>query len=267
MILPLLAAAAIAAADPAPTVQPLNEAGHAIEAGRLDQARLMIGNAIVAGARGAAVDRLLADLAFASGDYQGALARYQTLLVANPNDGLLHERAGIAAIRTGDVAKAMPLIERATSLPGASWRAWNARGVVADYAGDWDRADSAYARAEALAPGRAEIPNNLGWSLLVRGRWGEALATLERASALDPTSVRIADNLELARAALSEDLPQRRRGESEVDWAARLNDAGVLARVQGDNKKAIAAFARAIEARTQWYERAANNLALAERAR
>ena len=88
------------------------------------------------------------------------------------------------------------------------------------------------------------------------------VASSEEAAAIDPKSQRIADNLELARAAASEGLPQRRAGESEADWAARLNDAGVIARVQGNNKKAIAAFTQAIEARSQYYVRAANNMAM-----
>ena len=87
---------------------------------------------------------------------------------------------------------------------------------------------------------------------------------LERAAALDPKSQRIADNLDLARTAVSEDLPQRRPGESDGDWAARLNDAGVMARIRGQQKLAIAAFAQAIEARSQWFERAANNLAISQ---
>lgn len=274
MILPLLTAAVLAGAEPASThtpapasVQPLAEAAHALEAGRIDQARLMIANAVKAGVRGAALDRLLADLAFASGDYPLALAAYEPLLAANPNDPLLYQRAGIAEIRTGDIDRAALLLRKSTSLPGASWRAWNALGVVADFRRDWDSADAAYARAAELAPTRAEVLNNIGWSLLVRGHWSKAVGPLERAAALDPRAQRIAANLELARAAVSEQLPERRPGESDSDWAARLNDAGMIARLQGDNRKAVAAFARAIEARSQWFERAANNLALVQGAR
>lgn len=266
MILPLLAAAGLAAADPVPApAQPLAEAAHALQSGRIDQARLMIANAVKAGARGDELHRLLADLAFASGDFEVALARYEPLLVANPTDPLLYERAGIAEIRTGDVARASLLLRKATSLRGATWRAWNALGVAADYRRDWEAADAAYARAAQLSPGRAEVFNNIGWSLLVRGRWSDAIEPLERASRLDPAAGRIAANLELARAAVSEQLPERRPGESEFDWSARLNDAGMIARLQGNTRKAIAAFTRAIEARSQWFERAANNLALAER--
>ncbi|WP_395624004.1 tetratricopeptide repeat protein [Sphingomonas daechungensis] len=265
----LLLSAALAAAKPvpAPAVQPpvpsLSEAAFAIQAGRLEQARLMIANAVKAGVAGPEIDRLLAELAYASGDYQGALPRYLPLLASKPSDGVMYEHAGIAAMKAGDVAQGAKLLDRATSFPTATWRAWNARGVAADYRGDWAVADESYTRATALAPDRAEVLNNYGWSLLARGNWNEALGKLERASTLDPKNPRIAANLELARAAVSEDLPQRRAGESEVDWAARLNDAGVIARLQGNNKKAVAAFTQAIEVRTQYYARAANNLAMA----
>lgn len=259
----LLLAATLAAAAP-PTADPLGEAAHAIAAGRLDQARIMVAAAIKSGAKGEAVERLLADLAFRSGDFHSALGRYEALLKTNSGNAFLAERAGISAIKTGDLARAAVHLERATESSAASWRAWNARGVLADHAGDWDLADRSYSRASALGPGRPEVANNLGWSLLIRGSWAEAAKQLERAAALDPKSRRIADNLDLARTAVSEDLPKRRRGESDSDWAARLNDAGVIARLRGDRKRAIAAFARAIEARSLWFERAANNLALVQ---
>lgn len=267
----ILLAAAIAAAPVAapapPQVQPLSEAAHAIEAGRLQQARIMIANAVRAGQSGPTVDRLLADLAYANGDYAKALPAYLSALVGNTGDALLYERAGISALRLGKMAQAEPLLERASTFPSATWRVWNARGAAADFRRDWAVADESYAKAAALAPQRAEVFNNLGWSLMVRGRWQDALVELERAVALDRKSERIAHNLELARAAVSEDLPARRPGESDTDWAARLNDAGVIAKVRGDHRKAKAAFAQAVEVRSDYYERAANNLAQVERSR
>lgn len=259
----LLVAASIAVAPPA-RPPPLSEAAHAISSGRLEQARIMIGNAVKAGVQGPELDRLLASLAFESGDYGTALIRYEALLAASPSNALLAERVGICAIHQGDLARATSAIEVATESPTASWRAWNARGVIADQRGDWGDADLAYARAARAAPDRPEILNNRGWSVLARGRWNEALLLLEQAAALDPKSPRIANNVELARAAASENLPGRRHGESDGDWAARLNDAGVVAKIRGDRKRAIAAFAQAIAARNRWFERAANNLALAE---
>lgn len=260
----LLAAVAAppAAAAVAPATQhaPLAEARHAILVGRLDQARLMIARAIAAGSKGPAVDRLLADLAYSSGRMPEAAARYAALAASGNADLFILERAGLAALQAGDLAAATGWIEKATAMPDASWRAWNALGVLADYRQDYAQADRGYARAAELAPNEAQVANNMGWSLLVRGEWDAAAAALERAHGLDPASTRIANNLELARAALAEDLPARKPGESDEDWAARLNDAGVIAQARGDTSRAIAAFTQAIEMRSTWYERAANNL-------
>jgi Flp pilus assembly protein TadD len=257
-----LFAAALLAADPGGAG--LGDVVQALQAGRLEQARIILDVAVKAGAQGDEVDRLLADLAFRSGDYAAALDRYQRLAALHPQEPLPFERAGIAAFRIGDLRRATAALTAAAALPGASWRTWNARGAVADLRRDWADADLAYDRASTLAPDRAEVLNNRGWSLVLRGEWLDALPLLERAGAMDLKSKRIADNLELARAALAEDLPRRRAGESDMDWASRLNDAGVAAAVGGDRQRAIAAFAQALVASAQWYERAANNLALVE---
>ena len=261
--LALAVAAPVAASDTAP-IPTLAQTAHAIDAGRFDQARLMIGRMVAHGSKGPRIDRLLADLAFASGDNATALALYRTLLAKGGGDSLMYERSGIAAIKLGDFASAGPLIKRATARGGGSWRAWNARGVLADVEGDWETADLAYARAKELSPRSAEVANNLGWSQLLRGSWPEAIALFERAVALNPKEKRSVNNLELARAALDAELPRRRVGESDRDWAVRLNDAGVAAQVTGDNKRAIAAFSQALEASISWYARAANNLQVAD---
>ena len=258
--LTLWLAAALAAA--APTGQ--GEIDRAITMGRFDQARLMIAAAVKRGATGDAIERPLASLAFAAGRNEEALARLEALLRVAPEDPLLLEQATIAAIRSGKTEVAARFAERATRQPAASWRAWNAKGVLADGARDWAEADRAYARAEALAPDQAEITNNLGWSRLIRGDWPGAAETLARAAAIDPGSVRMANNLDLARIGLAPDLPARRASEASTAYAARLNDAGVAALSRGDARRARAAFARAIEASGRWYARADAILALVE---
>ena len=255
-----LALAALALATPD---QQLLEASRALEAGRLDQAKTMIAKAVALKAPAAAIDRLLAELAFREGRHAEALERFLALLTASPGNSLYAERAAIAALKLGDVARAADLARRATQSPAASWRAWNAQGVAADLQSDWAAADTAYGRASSLAPDRAEVLNNKGWSLMLRGAWHLASPLLERAALLDPQAARTRHNLELVRVALAEDLPSRRAGESDQDYAARLNDAGVMARIQGAPAKAVAAFTRAIETRGLYYRRAAQNLELA----
>lgn len=239
----------------------LSEAALAIAAGRLDQAREMLAAAVAAGAKGDPVDRLLADLAYARGEDARALALYQALLAAHPGEALLLERGGIAALRLGRAELATGLLDRATRASGAGWRAWNARGVAADRNARWDEADAAYDRAAALGLDRAEIANNRGWSMMLRGRWGEALDSFTRAAALDPKLPRLANNRELASAALSAELPRRMASESDEQYAARLNDAGVVAAASGDPRRAEAAFAQAIGLRSRWFGLAASNLA------
>jgi Flp pilus assembly protein TadD len=263
MIVALAIAASVATSAPTPPT--IAETAHAIAAGRLELARLMLSTLVTDGARGPAIDRLMADLAFASGKYAEAAAAYRQLLVAHPADGELCERAGIAAYKLSNMDEASRLMDCATAAPDASWRAWNARGAIADMKGDWAKADDAFTHAAALAPNQAEVQNNQGWSQLMRGNWQAARDYFEKAVALHPASDRVANNLELAKAALQSDLPQRLPGETDQAWAARLNDVGVASELLGDKKKAIAAFTQALEASGSWYDRAANNLKAAEK--
>lgn len=254
-------AAATAAAPQGQSAQGLlNGAEHALRVGRLDQAKLMVARAVGAGASGIELDRALADLAYALGRNDEALARYESLLKTSPENQSYLEPAGIAALRAGNDERAFALLSRATSLPSPSWRAWNALGVVADFRSNWSLADKCFEEAARLAPSNSEPINNHGWSLLSRGKWDEALIVLEHAVALDPNSTRTKNNLELARAALASDLPARQPGETGVSWASRLNDAGMAAELLGNRQRAVAAFSRALEASDHWYERAANNL-------
>jgi tetratricopeptide (TPR) repeat protein len=253
-----------AVAAPIAASQLLDEAALALRAGRLQQARDMVEAAVKNGAGGPRLDRLLADLAFAQGDWRRALAGYKVLLAGKPDDALLLQQTGIAALQAGALGEAAVLLEKAVAQPSAGWRAWNARAVAADWQASWTVADKAYARASSLAPTNAQVLNNRGWSLLLRGEWNAALDFLARAATLAPSDRRIAANLDLARSAASASLPSRRPGESAEAYAARLNDAGVVAARSGDRRKAIAAFAQALEASDRWFARAANNLALVE---
>jgi hypothetical protein len=268
MIVVLLAAASLTAKAPpnaAPAPPPVDssifeDASHAIGAGRLQEARLLLARAISAGYRGVPVARLTAQLDFVSGRYVEAWTAFQRLALSPDKRKGDCEKGAIAALQIGRYADAKPLVDCAVAEKDATWQAWNARGVLADRSQDWAAADEAYSRAHQLAPDEPRIINNQGWSKLLRGDWSAAASLFEQAALQDPKSERIADNLELARAAISADLPQRRPGESERDWAVRLNDAGVAAELLGDRSRATAAFSQAIDASPTWYDRASNNL-------
>ena len=268
MILSLLAAASIAAhgtpatpsSPPPPDPSILQDASHAIDAGRLQEANLLIARAITEGFRGDPIERLTANVSFASGKYLEAMVAFQHLAGSPDKEIGDCEKGAIAALELGRTDDAKPLVDCAVSTAHPSWRAWNAKGVLADFQHDWQAADMAYANAHELAPKEAKIINNEGWSKLLRGDWAAAVPFFEEATSRDPKSERIANNLELAKEALSADLPKRSSGESDRDWAMRLNDAGVAAELLGDKQRAIAAFTQALEASPSWYDRASNNL-------
>lgn len=270
MILALMIAGSVASAAPPPPSQgpvkpaspslAIGDIAHAINAGRLEQARLMLASATAIGLRGPQIDRLTADLEFASRNWPAARDVYERLLATSPGNAFLCERSTIASLQLADADRAARWVACATAASNASWRAWNAQGVLADMKSDWAGADAAFARAIAIAPNRAEVLNNKGWSLLMRGRWSDAAGFFEQAVSADPGLPRAANNLELARSALSGDLPARRVSETDESWAARLNDAGVASQIMGNRTRAVAAFTEALEASGSWYERAANNL-------
>jgi len=264
MILPLLVWSAVSAAapPPAPTAdQILAGAEQALQAGREQQAGLMISRAIAVGASGPDLQRVQADFAYANGRYSEALSKYAGLMKTGYADQRVLEGGGIAALKVGDTRRATTFLQRAVASDDATWRAWNALGTIADDKGDWAKADECYARAAQLAPNDAGPVNNRGWSLLLRGEWRQAAVYFERAVSMDPNSTRAVNNLDLAHAALAAELPKRRPGESARSWAGRLNDAGVAAMLFGDKQRAVAAFTQALDASGTWYVRAANNLA------
>ncbi|MEN3972699.1 tetratricopeptide repeat protein [Sphingomicrobium sp. XHP0235] len=249
--------------QPAPE-RTLDEAHIALDAGRVEQADLLMRRAATQGADTAAVQALAADVAFLRGDYAQAFAYYHHQLLTFPDNRVMLERAALSALKADRMNDAGPLLARAVRVPGASWVTFNAAGVVADRQGRFAEAREHYARASALAPSSATPVANLGWSLMLEGRWADARAPLGRALQLDPTHARARANLAMLDHLTAADLPLRTGGETDADFAARLNDAGVAAAVRGDTKRAVAAFTRAIAARPVYYERAAHNLEAVE---
>jgi len=239
---------------------PLDEAEAALASGRVEQSGKMAAQLASEGVRGPRFDRLRAGVALAAGRDAEALALYGNLAYRPGTVALDREGAGIAAYRLGRKADARNWIGQAMLMKGASWRAFNLCGALADEANDFAGADACYDRAEALAPGRGEVANNRGWSFLLRGRWTDAATGFERALTADPADRIARSNLDLAHAALANGLPARRDGESDADFGRRLNDAGVMAAAAGKGARAISAFANAIEVRPTWSAIAARNL-------
>jgi Flp pilus assembly protein TadD len=102
---------------------------------------------------------------------------------------------------------------------GASAWAW--LGLLRDDAEDWKAGETAHRQALALAPGRDDLHNNLGYCLLRQGRREEAATEFRAALKLHPHSAIAENNLALALAV-----------GSKVDGKAGNRDNDAVAHLQ-----------------------------------
>jgi len=136
--------------------------------------------------------------------------------------------------------------------------------IAADHQGDWERADAAYAAAEADASGPARVLNNWGVSLMARGDFALAEATFTRALSHDPQLFNTKNNLAMVRGLQGNFRPPS-IPMSETERAHVLNNLGMIAMQQGQGETARGLLAAAIEAHPQHYTEAASRLEALER--
>jgi len=131
--------------------------------------------------------------------------------------------------------------------------------MAADHLGDWERADAAYAAAEAEASAPARVLNNWGVSLMARGDFALAEATFTRALSHDPQLFNAKNNLAMARGLQGNFRPPS-IPMSETERAYVLNNLGMIAMQKGQGDIARGLLAAAIEAHPQHYTEAASRL-------
>ena len=96
-------------------------------------------------------------------------------------------------------------------------RAWAWLGVLEDEAGNPRAGETAHRRALALAPGRDDLLNNLGYCLLQQGRKSEAAEVFHSALKINPQSAIVRNNLGFAEA--------ENAREAVLEWQSILGPA------------------------------------------
>ena len=207
---------------------------------------------------------LRARYALQSGSYAQAYGLYVSLAGRDPSNAEFAAGAGRAALYLGQADQALEWLGRATALPGADWRAWNAVAILHDRRGEWDEAGRAYERAVQLAPYEPAVWSNRGYSMMLQRRPSEAVSYLDRAVELDPSNATIRRTREVAYALNGTYDDAQRANETPRAWAERLNNIGYAAWLAGDSNAARRLLARAIEVSDARFERAEHNLARVE---
>ncbi len=236
-----------------------------------DQIRDLMANGYYEESRAALDHRLLLEPA----DLEAHLLMGETLLsMEDPENALTHfltardapgyrpqaqQGMGIALLRLGQTDDAIASLEDSVATGPASWRSYNALGVAYDQKMEWSKADTAYRKAQELAPDVGLIANNLGMSLLLQRRYDEAISEFQGALRIEPRLSAARSNLRIAYALQGRYLDAM-AGVSPQNMADVLNNIGYVAMSQGDLDAAEAYLSRALEVSPAHHHTAARNL-------
>jgi Flp pilus assembly protein TadD len=241
----------------------VDEVRRAIDEQRLLDAGQIIDRAIFAGVKDVRLSLLSGELGLARGRLDNALRDF-ALAEASPLTNVeALQGKGIALARLGRTDDAIATLQKAVALSPDGWRGWNTLASQYDRRRDWSRAEEAYVHAMANSGGSPIVLNNRGYSRLLQSRYDEAVADFVAALARKPDLAEARTNLRLA-LAFKGDYSRSIAGGPQEDRAALLNNAGFAAGVRGDYGKAEDLLGQAVKSRSQFYERASENLTLVQ---
>lgn len=168
---------------------------------------------------------------------------------------------GVALALLGKSDEAMSVLKAAVAEKPDAWRAWNALGSEYDRRAQWQDAEAAYAKALEASSNAAIVLNNRGYSRMLQHRPREAVGDLITALQKAPDLAAARTNLRLA-LAMDGNYDKASAGSATDDRATLLNNAGFAAATMGDYQQAEKLLTEAVKARSAYYDRASDNLAL-----
>ena len=125
-------------------------------------------------------------VAYSSGDYASALARYEEAVRQNPQDAESLSNLGQVLVRMQRTAEAVPYFERAAALNPKRWayrfNLARAQGLLQH----WDEAIASYREAQTLFPDDYATTFNLALTMHKKGDDAGAVAEYKKAIALNP---------------------------------------------------------------------------------
>ncbi len=125
-------------------------------------------------------------VAYSSGDYVSALARYEEAVKQNPQDAESLSNLGQVLVRMQRTAEAVPYFERAAALSPKRWayrfNLARAQGLLQH----WDEAIESYRQAQTLFPDDYATTFNLALTMHKKGDDAGAVAEYKKAIALNP---------------------------------------------------------------------------------
>jgi arylsulfatase A-like enzyme/Flp pilus assembly protein TadD len=177
-------------------------------------------------------------------DHAAALAGFDAVLAAEPDNRLALLRSGASLVALSRPREAVPRLERLVEIDPDHGEA---RYVLADAltrAGERTRAIEQWQEVLRLQPRRAVAWSNLGAVLAQSGRAEDAARALERAHALEPANAVLADNLGAVRYRLAVAAAREGRVEEARRWLGEAVKADPRLRDKAAQDPGLAALLR-----------------------
>lgn len=171
---------------------------------------------------------------------------------------------GRALLRLHRDQEAKLEFEQALVLDPTRWDAENYLGIIADRQGQHDQAARHYSRALARHPNDPAIVNNLGMAYMLSGQYEQAAQMFQQAARSGRSTQKIWNNLGLTYAKLARFRDAFEAFERGVGAAKAYNNLGVMFLESGQPVRAWRCFHRAVHSQPNFYEKAQENLELAQ---
>jgi tetratricopeptide (TPR) repeat protein len=124
--------------------------------------------------------------AYAAGDYNSSLERFEAAVARNPQDAESFSNLGQVLVRLGRTEEAIPHFERACQLNPDRWTYRFNLGRALSLLHRWDESIAAYRRAQQLYPDDYVTTFNLALTLHKKGDDAAAVPEYQKAVALNP---------------------------------------------------------------------------------
>jgi Flp pilus assembly protein TadD len=197
---------------------------------------------------------------------QEAYGQFQEILKQNDTSALAHEGMGQAHLQGGNEAAAEEEFRQALVLDPKLWKTHNFLGIISDHKKRHGAAIAEYQAALALKPGEPAVLNNLGLAYYLTGKYEDAVRAYQQAAMTGSTQPKIHNNLGMAYARLERYHDALDAFTKGSDQAQAYNNLGTIFLDSGKPRHAAVCFEKALEASPRYYPKAADNLALAQRA-
>ncbi len=196
---------------------------------------------------------------------QEAYGQFKEVLKHDDKSALAHEGMGQAHFQGGNETAAEEEFRQALVLDPKLWKTHNFLGIISDHQKRHGNAIAEYQAALALKPGEPAVLNNLGLAYYLTGKYDDAVRAYQQAATTGSLQPKIQNNLGLAYAKLERYHDALDAFTKGSDQSQAYNNLGTIFLDSGKPWHAAVCFEKALEASPRYYQKAADNLALAQR--